>query len=96
MKPYSNRTESLKFFKEIILPYVKTEGERLGLETQPALLMYDDFRGQTTDKFLDVLKSNNTLSTKIPPNMTHAFQPLDLTVNKFARNFMKRMFSTWF
>ena len=95
LKHCSNRTESLKFFKEIILPYVKTEGERLGLETQPALLIYDDFRGQTTDKFLDVLKGNNTLSTKIPPDMTHAFQPLDLTVNKFARDFMKRMFSTW-
>ena len=48
--------ESLKFLKEIILPYVKTKRERLGLETQPALLIYDIFWGQTTDKFMDVLK----------------------------------------
>ena len=96
LKHYSNETESLKFLKEIILPYVKTEREMLGLETQPALLIYDVFRGQTTDKFLDLLKDNNILSTKIPPNMTHVFQPLDLIVNKFAKDFIKGMFSTWF
>ena len=96
LKYCSNEMKSLKFLKEIILPYVKTERRRLGLETQPALLVYDIFRGQTTDKFLDVLKVNNILSTKIPPNMTHVFQPLDLTVNKFAKDFMKAMFSTWF
>ena len=96
LKGYSNDTESLKFLKEIILPYVKSERERLGLETQLALLIYDVFQGQTTGKFLDVLKDNNILSMKIPPNMTHVFQLLDLTVSKFAKNFMKGMFSTWF
>ena len=73
MKHCSNETESLKFLKEIILPYVKIEQERLELEPQSALLMCDVFRGQITDKFLDVLKDNNILSTKIPPNMTHMF-----------------------
>ena len=96
LKHYSNQTESLKFLKEIILPYVKTTRERLELETQPALLIYDFFRGQTTDKFLDVLKENNFLSTKIPPNLTHVFQPHDLTVNKLAKDFMKGKFNTWF
>ena len=43
-----------------------------------------------------MLKDNNILSTKIPPNITHVFQPLDLTVNKFAKDFIKGMFSTWF
>ena len=48
LKHYSNETESLKFFKEIILPYVKNARERLGLETKPALLISDVFRGQKT------------------------------------------------
>ena len=60
------------------------------------MLIYDVFQGQTTGKFLDVLKDNNILSMKIPPNMTHVFQLLDLTVSKFAKNFMKGMLSTWF
>ena len=28
--------------------------------------------------------------------MTHLFQPLDLTVNKFAKDYMKQKFSEWF
>ena len=56
LKSYSNETESLKFPEEIILPHVKTKQERLGLETQPVLLVYDVFQGKTADKFLDVLK----------------------------------------
>ena len=44
----------------------------------------------------DVLKDNNIFSTKIPPDMAHVFQSLDLTVYKFAKDFMKGMFSTWF
>ena len=28
--------------------------------------------------------------------MTHLFQPLDLTVNKVAKDFMKKRFSEWF
>ena len=43
LKNYSNEIESLKFYKEIILPYVKTKRGRLGLETRPALLIYDVF-----------------------------------------------------
>ena len=74
LKHCSNEIESLKFLKEIILPYEKSKQGRLGLETQPALLIDDVFWGQTTDKFLGVLKDNNVLSMEIPPNMTHVFQ----------------------
>ena len=98
LKHYIYERESLKFLKEIILPYVKTEWERLGAWNTTTCLSskYDVFRGQTTDKFLHMLKDNNILSTKIPPNMIHVFQPPDLTINSFAKDFMKGMFSTWF
>ena len=43
-----------------------------------------------------MLKDNNILSTKIPPNIKHVFQPLDLTVDKFAKDGMKGKFSIWF
>ena len=89
LKHYSSETDSLKFLKDIILPYVKTERERLRLETRPALLIYDVFQGQTTGRFLDVLKDNKVLSMKIAPNVTQVFQPLDLAVNKFTKDFMK-------
>lgn len=93
---YSNEKESLKFLDEIILPYIRKERKSLGCESQKALLIYDVFRGQTTANVLKVLEENNILVTKVPPNMTNLFQPLDLTVNKIAKNFTKQKFADWF
>ena len=42
-----------------------------------------------TQRFVDVLHTNNIVGTKAPPNMTHIFQPLDFTINKFAKRFSK-------
>ena len=52
--------------------------------------------GQTADKVLKVLEDNNVWATKVPPNMTHSFQPLDLTVNMVVKDFTKNKFSEWF
>ena len=93
---YSNEKESLKLLEEIILPYVRKEREKLGIDNQKVLLIFDVFRGQTTDKVLKVLEDNDILVTKVPANMTHLFQPLDLTVNKVAKDFTKEKFSEWF
>lgn len=32
----------------------------------------------------------------VPANMTHFFQPLDLTVNREAKKFMKDQFTAWY
>ena len=32
----------------------------------------------------------------VPANMTHFFQPLDLTVNGSAKSFMRKKFVTWY
>ena len=56
----------------------------------------DVFRGQATDKIFKVLKDNHILVTKVPANMTHLFQPLDLTFNKAAKDYTKQKFSDWF
>ena len=60
------------------------------------LLIFDVFQGQTTDKVLKFLEDNNILATKVPPNTTHLFQPLDLTVNEVAKDFTEKKFSEWF
>ena len=62
-------------------------------EWQKVRLIYDVFRGQTTDKFLDALTENNVIAKEVPPTMTHLFQPLDLTLNRFAKDFIKQKFS---
>ena len=48
------------------------------------------------NKVLKVLEDNNILATKVPPNMTHLFQPLDLTVDTVAKDFTNKKFSEWF
>ena len=78
------------------MPYIQNERQKLGSESQKALLIYDVFRGQTTDRSLDALKENNIVASKVPPNMTHLYQPLDLTVNKSVKDFMKQKFGEWF
>ena len=92
----SNEEEALKFIDEIILPHVQKERANLRCVNQKALLIFDVFRGQTTDKIFKVLKDNHILVTKVPANMTELFQPLDLTVNKAAKDYTKQKFSDWF
>jgi len=59
-----------------------------------ALLIWDVFKGQKTEKVLSKPASLNIVVVFIPANMTHFFQPLDLTVNGGARRFMKEKFTT--
>ena len=47
-------------------------------------------------KSFKVLEDNNILATNVPPNVTHLFQSLDLTVNRVAKAFTKKKFSEWF
>ena len=63
---YSNEEEALKFIDEIILPHVQKERAKLRCGNQKALLIFDVFRGQTTDKIFKVLKDNHILFTKVP------------------------------
>ena len=96
-KHFSNEEESLKLMEEIIIPYYRNERRRLGLETEhPGLLIMDVFKGQTTSAVRDLLKENNIFFTKVPANMTNLYQPLDLTVNGFAKSYMKKLFTEWY
>ena len=88
----SNENEALKFIEEIILPYILEEGEKLGCPNQKALLIFYDFWSQTTDKVLKVLEDKDILAAKVLPKMTQLLQPLDLTVNKVAKDFTKKKF----
>ena len=54
------------------------------------------FGGQTTDHVAQILDSLNIKVVKVPANMTHFFQPLDLTVNGSEKKFMRKKFVTWY
>ena len=38
----------------------------------------------------------NIFFETVPNNMTHLFQPFDLTVNGYRLSFMKKKFAEWF
>ena len=96
-KHWSNETETVNFIKQVIDPYVIDERKELGLPAdQKALLTWDVFRGQVTDHEAQILDSLNIKVVKVPANMTHFFQPLDLTVNGSAKTFMRKKFVTWY
>ena len=96
-KHWSNEIESLKLINEIISPYVTKKREELKLPTdQKALLVWDVFRGQMTDKVKERLDELNIECVYVPANMTHFFQPLDLTVNGCAKQRMRKEFVTYY
>ena len=96
-KHFSNTEESLKLLKDIIIPYVNSERTKLGFgKDQYALLILDVFSGQMTEPVKEMLRENFIHFARVPANMTNLFQPLDLTVNRSFKAFMKKKFTEWF
>ena len=63
---------------------------------QYALVIMDVFIGQMRSDVLNLLRDNKILLTNVPANMTKFYQPLDLTVNGYAKRFMARKFNDWY
>ena len=96
-KHWSNEAETMALVNKIIYPYVTKVKEDLGLpETQKALLVWDAFKAQSTDKVLSELERLNINVVAVPKNMTHLLKPLDLTTNASVKKMEKRGFSDYF
>ena len=96
-KHYSNEAETIGLIDSVINPYLVKKRKELGLpQSQKSLLIWDVFRGQKTQKVCSKLSSLNIEVISVPANMTHFFQPLDLTVNGQAKKFCKNKFATWY
>ena len=66
------------------------------LSNFPALLVMDAFQGQMTKAYDSLLKDCNIFISLVPNNVTHIFQPLDLTIDSWAKNFLKERYATWY
>ena len=78
---------------EIVVSYVENQRKELQKPDQAALLILDVFRGPDVTS---LLQKHNILLVLVPNNMTHMFQPLDLTVNKHCKTFLKNLFPEWY
>ena len=96
-KHFSNSNESIKFLKEIITPYVVKQRELLKCQVdQKGLVIMDVFTGQMTAEVFNAYEKANILIIKLPANMTKYYQPLDQTVNGYAKRFLKSKFTEWY
>ena len=53
-------------------------------------MLFDVFKGQKTKDVIDLINECNCLSVFVPPDLTHIFQPLDLTINSKAKRFLNK------
>ena len=94
---WCNESTMVDYVQKIFLPYVNHKRKELGLdETHPALAIFDEFKGQTTDTIINLLTTNNVYYVIVPPNCTDKLQPLDVSVKKPAKDFLRHRFQMWY
>ena len=88
---WANEITTKDHVKKIIIPYLRKKAQELNLACDHhALCIFDNFKGQSTDDVLLFLERNHSDIVFGPPNCTNRLQPLDLSVNKPAKDFFKK------
>ena len=94
---WSNKSTSIDYIIKIVIPYVNGRRKELKLSADhPALAIFNVFKGQCTERVFRMLEDNNILYVIVPSNCTDILQPLDLSVNKSAKDFMRSKFQEWY
>ena len=85
----------VEYIKSIILQYVEDKHKELKFSSdQPALaiLTFSRVNKQTV---LKLLEENNVL-VSVPANCTNRLQPMDLSVNRSVKEFVRGRFRDWY
>ena len=95
-KHWSNEEKTKEYIELIILPYIEMKRKELDLPTTfPVLVLFDAFKGQITESVYKLLESNAIYAVSIPANCTDRLQPMDLSVNRSIKEFLKKKFGEW-
>ena len=82
----------VQYVEHIIAPYIEKVRESHSDDT-PALVIMGNFKGQITESFFTLLDSHNIHVCWLPPNTTDHLQPMDISVNKPAKDHLRRQFN---
>ena len=94
---WSNEEKVIELLQEVIFPFIASKKVEHGLAAdQKALLIFDVFRAHKTEMVLHLMEQNSCEVVFVPANMTHHFQPLDLTINGVAKKFLTTKFEEWY
>jgi len=85
----------MQYVNNIIVPFVEQTRESLG-EDKVAVAIMDNFKGQVTSAMTELLERHCIHTCLIPPNTTDRLQPMDISVNKPAKAFLKEQFQKWY
>ena len=81
---WSNETTMIAYLNHMIIPYVNANRKELDLDQEhPALAIFDVFKGQC----ILIVRKKNILYVIVPNNCIDVLQPLDLSINKPAKDF---------
>ena len=65
-------------------------------DDKPAVAIMDNFKGQNTEAVTNLLETNNIHVCLLPPNTTDLLQPMEIAVNKPAKDFLCGEFEQWY
>ena len=94
---WCNKEMMIDYIELVIVPYMTQKRTQLGLDLKHTeLVILDEFKGQITSRVLNLLQSNDLMHIIVPPNCTDWLQPLDVSVNQAAKQFLQSKFENWY
>ena len=94
---WANEKTMTDYLEKILFPYIEGKRKELQLDdSHPALVIFDRFRAQCTNTILELLASKYVHVAIVPANCTDRLQPLDVSVNKAAKEYLRRQFQEWY
>lgn len=94
---WSNTETTKDLVTKIIAPYVENVKREMGLQSsQKAIVIWDTFKGQNNDEIRTLLTNLNLVEVVVPANTTSFNQPLDVSVNRPCKHYMREKFEGWY
>ena len=93
---WSMEMTMLQYIEHIVDPYIQSVRVLLYTPTTPGVIIMNNFKGQLTDKVISLLEKCHFHVCLLPANTTNLLQPMDVSINKPAKSFLKKQFAEWY